>query len=105
MDASSRILSELASRELALDQQIEAAKAEADREIEAARARAAHIEQEANAQLAEMQAEFEQVLAARTAEIRERAHVDAQREVQAATERSERKLEQAVVMILKAVLP
>lgn len=105
MDASSRILSELASRELALDQQIEAAKAEAAREVEAARARAAHIDQETNAQLAEMQTEFEQVLAARTADIRAKAHTDAEREVQAATARSERKLEQAVVMILKAVLP
>lgn len=105
LDASSRILSELASREQALDQQIEAARLEAAREVEAAEAEAARIMRQAEADLQSMQAEFEQVLARQSAEIRGQAQTEAQSEVHAAQTRSEGKLAQAVETILRAVLP
>ncbi|WP_045234299.1 V-type ATPase subunit subunit G family protein, partial [Deinococcus pimensis] len=51
MDAKGRILSELASREQALDAQIEAAQAEAQRAVEAAEAEAARILRDAESRV------------------------------------------------------
>ena len=62
MDVSSRVLSELASREAALDAQIEAAREEAKREVEAAQHEAARILREAETRAQAMQAEFDQQL-------------------------------------------
>lgn len=105
MDAASRILSELATRERALDAQLEAARAEAQRKVEAAEAQAARILQDAQAQAAQMRREFEEVLAGQTETIRAEARAHAQQEVSAVQSRSEGKLGQAVEHILRAVLP
>ncbi|GAA5534674.1 V-type ATP synthase subunit H [Deinococcus metallilatus] len=105
MDAASRILSELATRERALDAQLEAARAEAQREIEAAEAQAARMQQEAQAQATQMRREFEQVLAEQTERIRSEARANAQQEVSAVQARSVGKLGAAVEGILRAVLP
>ena len=69
MDVSSRVLSELASREAALDAQIEAAREEAGRQVQAAEAEAARILRDAQARAQAMQAEHEGQLEAETARI------------------------------------
>lgn len=105
MDAASRILSELATRERALEAQLETARAEARREVEAAEAQAARILQDAQAQAGGMRREFEEVLAQRTEAIRSEARANSQQEVSAVQARGEGKLGPAVEHILRAVLP
>lgn len=105
MDVSSRVLSELASREAALDAQIEAARTQARQTVEAAEAQAADILRDAEAQVKAMQADHEQKLSAEMAQIREVARTQAQAQAQATRERATGKLGQAVETIMRAVLP
>ncbi len=77
MDVSSRVLSELASREAALDAQIEAARAQAQQTVDAAEAQATSILRDAEAQVKAMQAEHEQKLSAEVKSIRDAASVPA----------------------------
>ncbi|TSA88072.1 V-type ATP synthase subunit H [Deinococcus detaillensis] len=105
MDVSSRVLSELASREQALDAQIEAARQDATREIEAAEAEAARILKEAGEQVKTLTAAREQEMAAEGVRVREEAQAQAKEEVLVAHTRSDAKMGQAVETILRAVLP
>lgn len=105
LDVSSRVLSELASREAALDAQIEAAREEARREVEAAEAQAARILQDAQAQVQAMQAQHDQALAAETARIREDARRQAEEGAQLTRQRAGGRVQQAAEYILRAVLP
>lgn len=105
MDVSSRVLSELASREAALDAQIEAARAEAGREVEAAEQEAARIMRDAEARVQAMQAEHEQVLTRETQRIREEAQAQAQAQAQTTREKASGRVQQAAEQLLRAVLP
>lgn len=105
MDVSSRILSELASREAALDAQIEAARAEAARTLEAAQAQAKSIVQQAEQQAQAMQSQHESQVASETQQIREDARNAAGAQAQATRGRAESKLYDAVETIMRAVLP
>ncbi len=105
MDVSNRVLSELASREQALDAQIEAARQDAQREIAAAETKAARILSDAQAHVKSMTAQREQEMEAESESILEQANVQAQQEVRASHDRLEGKLGQAVETILRAVLP
>ncbi|GHF54818.1 vacuolar-type H+-ATPase subunit H [Deinococcus metalli] len=105
MDVSSRVLSELASREAALDAQIEAARAQAQQTVEAAEARAAGILRDAEAQVRSMQAEHEQKLTADMQSIRDAARGEAKTQADRTRALAEGKLGQAVETIMRAVLP
>ncbi|PTA68782.1 V-type ATPase subunit subunit G family protein [Deinococcus arcticus] len=105
MDVSSRVLSELASREAALDAQVEAARVQAQQTVAAAEAQAASILRDAEAQVKAMQAEHEQALAGEVQQIREQAATSAQAQAQDTRARAEAKLGQAVDTIMRAVLP
>ena len=105
MDASSRVLSELASREQALDAQIESARQDAAREIEAAEAEAARILREAGEQIKLLTAQREQEMEAESQRIHAEAQAQAKEEVLTAHTRSDAKMGQAVETILRAVLP
>lgn len=105
LDVSSRVLNELASREQALDAQIEAARQDAQREVAAAEAEAARILSEAQARAKDMTAQREREMEAEAQRVREEASAQAQREAQASYGRSEGKLGSAVETILRAVLP
>lgn len=105
LDVSSRVLSELASREAALDAQIEAAREDARREVEAAEAEAARILAAAQARVQALQAEHEQQLEAETRRIREEARLRAEEDRQATRARAHTRVQQAAEYILRAVLP
>lgn len=105
MDASSRVLSELASREAALDAQIEAAREEAKREVEAAEQEAARILRDAEARAQAMQAEHDGQLNTETLAIRADATAQAEGDAQVSRERASARIQQAAEHILKAVLP
>ena len=105
LDASSRVLSELASREQALDAQIDAARQEAQAEIEAAQAQAQGILQAAQEQVNTLTKVREQEMQAQAQAIREEAQAQAKEEVLSAHTRSDAKMGQAVETILRAVLP
>lgn len=105
MDAKGRILSELASREQALDQQIEAARVQAEREVEAAEVEAARILREAEERSQAMQREREADITAEGERIRAEARQRSRGEVEATSAKSEGKLSRAVETILRAVLP
>ena len=105
MDVSSRVLNELASREQALDAQIEAARQDAAREIESAQGQAAGILKDAEAQARALSAEREQDINAESQVIRDEALSLSKEEVLTTHTRSEAKLGQAVETILRAVLP
>ncbi|AWT36868.1 vacuolar type ATP synthase subunit [Deinococcus arenae] len=105
MDVSSRVLSELASREAALDAQIETARAQAQETVDAAQAQAASILRDAEARVKAMQAEQDQQLARDVQQVREEASVSAQTQAQAIRARAEAKLGEAVDTIMRAVLP
>ncbi|UBV42453.1 V-type ATP synthase subunit H [Deinococcus taeanensis] len=105
MDVSSRVLSELASREAALDAQIEAARAQAQETVEAAQAQAASILRDAEARVKAMQAEQDLQLEREVQQIREQATSAAHEQAQATRARAEAKLGQAVDTIMRAVLP
>ncbi|MFD1731865.1 V-type ATPase subunit subunit G family protein [Deinococcus malanensis] len=98
-------MSELASREAALDAQIEAAREEARREVEAAEAEAARILRDAETRAQALQAEHDQQLAAETARIREEARSKAEGDAYATRERASARIQQAAEHILRAVLP
>lgn len=105
LDISSRILSELAEREAALDAQIEAAHTDARREVEAAEAEAARILREAQERMKAMQAEHDQRLTAETVTIREEARSKATEGTERARTQMSGRIQQAAEHVLKAVLP
>lgn len=105
MDVSSRVLSELATREAALDAQIEAARDQARQAVAAAEAQAADIVRDAEARVKAMQADHEERLSAEVGQIREAAGTDARTRAQSTRERAGTKLGQAVETIMRAVLP
>ena len=105
MDASNRVLSELAAREQALDAKIEAARSAAAEQIRAAEAQAAQILQDAHARMDAMTAEHEQALDAEVQQIRSQAASQAGTQAQATRERAEGKLTAAIETIMRAVLP
>ncbi len=105
MDVSSRVLSELATREAALDAQIEAARDQARQAVAAAEAQAADIVRDAEARVKAMQAEHEQKLSAEVGQIRDAAATEARTRAQATRVRAEEKLGHAVETIMRAVLP
>lgn len=105
MDVSSRVLSELATREAALDAQIEAARAEARQTVAAAEARAAGILQDAEQRVKAMQAEHEQSLTAQMEQIRSAARTEANAHAEQTRLLAQSKLGQAVDTIIRAVLP
>ena len=105
MDASSRVLLELAAREQALDAKIEAARSAAAEQVRAAEAQAAQILQEAHARMDAMTAEHERALEAEVQQIRSQAAGHAQTQAQATRERAEGKLTTAIETIMRAVLP
>ena len=105
LDASSRVLSELAAREQALDAKIEAARTAAAQQIQAAEAQAAQILKDAEGRMQAMTAEHEQALDAEVQAIRTQAGTEAGAQAQATRTRAEGKLQQAVETIMRAVLP
>ena len=105
MDASSRVLTELAAREQALDAKIEAARTSAAQQIQAAEAQARQILQDAHARMDAMTAEHERALDAEVQQIRSQAAEQAQSQAQATRARAETKLTQAIETIMRAVLP
>lgn len=105
LDASSRVLSELAAREQALDAKIEAAHTAAAQQIQAAEAQAAQILQQAEGRMQVMTTEHEGALETEVQGIRSQAQSQAATQAQATRERAEGKLQQAVETIMRAVLP
>ncbi len=105
MDVSSRVLSELASREAALDAQIETARAQAQETVDAAQAQAASILRDAQDRVKAMQAQQDQQLARDVQQVREESSASAQSQAQAIRARAEAKLGEAVDTIMRAVLP
>ena len=105
LDVSSRVLSELASREAALAAQIEAAREEAKREVEAAEQEAARILRDAEAQVQQLQAQHDESLAGETQRIRDEAKVQAQAQAAETRNRATGRVQQAAEQILRAVLP
>ncbi|WP_017870300.1 V-type ATPase subunit subunit G family protein [Deinococcus wulumuqiensis] len=98
-------MSELASREAALDQQIEQAREEARREVAAAEQEARRIVSEAEARAGQLQAEHDRTLEAETGRIREEARAQAQAQAQDTQARAAGRVQQAAEQILRAVLP
>lgn len=98
MDASSRILNELAQHERALDEKLAQARAAAERDIEAAKAQAARILQDAQDRASTLSREHASSLEREVGEI---ANVGEQSHHQA----SEGQMGKAVEAILRAVLP
>ncbi|WP_264371035.1 V-type ATPase subunit subunit G family protein [Deinococcus gobiensis] len=98
-------MSELASREAALDAQIEAAREEARRAVDAAEQEAARILQGAQAQVQAMQAAHEQALTAETSRIRDEARAQAEAESLSTRQKASGRVQQAAEHILRAVLP
>lgn len=105
LDVSSRVLSELASREAALDAQIESAKAQAQQTIATAQAEAAEIIRNAEARVKVLQSDHEQKLTAEAQRIRDNARTEAEAKAQATKGRADGKLPEAVEVIMRAVLP
>lgn len=105
MDVSSKVLSELAQREAALDAQIESAREEARQVVAAAEVQAAGIMQQAEASAKAMSADHEQKLSAEVGGIRDEAGQSARTQAQATRDRAEGKLGHAVETIMRAVLP
>ena len=105
MDVSSKVLTELAQREAALDSQIDAAREEARQTVTAAEARAAQIMRDAEARATAMTAQHDERLAAEVAQIREEAGAQARTQAQATRDQAGSKLGQAVETIMRAVLP
>ncbi len=105
MDVSSRILTELAQQEAALDAQIAQAHEAARREVEAAEAEAARILREAQERMKALQAEHDQRLTAETVNIREEARSQAAEGTQHARAVMGERVAQAAEHVLKAVLP
>ncbi len=105
LDASSRVLSELAAREQALDAKIEAAHTAAAQKVQAAEVQAAQILQQAEGRMQAMTAEHEQALGAEVEQIRAQAQAQATTQAEATRERAAGKLQQAVETIMRAVLP
>lgn len=105
LDVSNRVLNELASREAALDAQIEAAREEARRQIEAAEQEATRILRDAETQVATIQQEHDAKLKTETQQIRDDASRNAASEFDKTRQQTEGRLQQAAEFILKAVLP
>ncbi len=105
MDASSRVLLELAAREQALDAKIEAARTTAQQTVQAAEAQAAQILKDAEGRMGAMTAAHEQAVEAEVQGIRSQAQTEAGTLAQATRDRAEGKLQQAVETIMRAVLP
>lgn len=105
LDASSRVLSELAAREQALDAKIEAARTAASQQVQAAEAQAAQILRDAEARLQTMTQDSEQTTEAEVQGIRTQAQMEAGTQAQATRDRAEGKVQQAIETIMRAVLP
>ena len=105
LDASSRVLSELAAREQALDAKIEAARTSAQQTVQAAEAQAAQILKDAEGRMGAMTAAHEQAVEVEVQGIRSQAQTEAGTLAQATRDRAEGKLQQAVETIMRAVLP
>ena len=105
MDASSRVLSELAAREQALDAKIEAAHTAAQAQVQAAEAQAAQILRDAETRMQAMTASHEQALEQEVQAIRTQAQAQAGTQAEATRERASGKLQQAIETIMRAVLP
>jgi F-type H+-transporting ATPase subunit b len=105
LDASSRVLLELAAREQALDAKIEAARTAAVGRVQAAEAQAAQILKDAEGRMQVMTTEHEQALEAEVQGIRNHAQTQAGTLAQATRDRAEGKLQQAIETIMRAVLP
>lgn len=105
MDASSRVLLELAAREQALDAKIEAAHTTAREQVQAAEVQAAQILKDAEAQAQAMTASHEQGLEQEVQDIRSQAQAQAGTQAEATRERASGKLQQAIETIMQAVLP
>lgn len=101
MQVSNRVLSELKSREAALEAQVEAAREQARREVEAAQQQALNIIRDAESKAQAMQNEHEQALEHEAERIREEARASQAH----AAAYPEHKIGQAAEQILRAVLP
>ncbi|MFC5847037.1 V-type ATPase subunit subunit G family protein [Deinococcus petrolearius] len=98
-------MSELASREAALDAQIEAAREEARRAVDAAEQQAARILRDAQTQVQAMQSAHEEALNAETARIRDEARAQAESDSLSTRQKASGRVQQAAEHILRAVLP
>lgn len=105
MDASSRVLSELAAREQALDAKIESARQAAAEQVRAAEAQAAALLREAEGRAQELSREQARSLEAEVGQIRAEASAQAQAQAQVTRDLAQTKLEQATLSIMRAVLP
>lgn len=105
MDVSSQILSSIAEREIALDQQVAAARTAAQQEVEQAERQAERILQEAQEQVRRMQAEHDERLAAEAESIRQGAKEKAARDSQQVRDAMESRLQAAAQHVVQAVLP
>ena len=105
LDASSRVLLELAAREQALDAKIEAAHTAAQAQVQAAEVQAAQILKDAEARTQAMTASHEQELEQEVQDIRSQARVQAGTQAEATRDRASGKLQQAIETIMRAVLP
>lgn len=105
MEATGKMLADLARSEKALEQSIADAKSAAQKRIEAARAEAQSILENAQRQIKVLDLEFEQKLATESERIGNEARSNVSGEVEAVRAKADTRMSQAVQLILKAVAP
>ena len=105
MEATGKMLADLARSEKALEQSIADAKSAAQKRIEAARAEAQGIFETAQRQMKALDLEFEQKLATESERIGSEARSSVSGEVEAVRAKADTRMAQAVQLILKAVAP
>ncbi len=105
MEATGKMLADLARSEKALEQSILDAKSAAQKRVEAARAEAQGILETAQRQIKALDLEFEQKLAQESERIGSEARSSMSGEVEAVRAKADTRLSQAVQLILKAVAP
>ena len=105
MEATGKMLADLARSEKALEQSIADAKSAAQKRIETARAEAQSILENAQRQIKVLDLEFEQKLATESERIGNEARSNVSGEVEAVRAKADTRMSQAVQLILKAVAP
>jgi len=105
LEATGKMLADLARSEKALEQSIADAKSAAQKRVEAARVEAQGILEAAQRQMKALDLEFEQKLATESERIGSEARSTVSGEVEAVRARADTRMAQAVQLILKAVAP
>lgn len=105
MEATGKMLADLARSEKALEQSIMDAKNAAQKRVEAARVEAQGILESAQRQIKALDLEFEQKLEVESQRIGSEARSNVSSEVEAVHSKANARMAQAVQLILKAVAP